>query len=119
MVRGVIGPEADHLRDEIGSGALVSKGIVGTHVVTEDGTLLGRVGEVLVSVAEPRTALRVVESTIQQFFGGGFYMAGDVPTSYSPDGTRMIVPSDTRERRGAESAAEALGRRTEPAGTPR
>jgi sporulation protein YlmC with PRC-barrel domain len=118
MVQGEIRGERADVRDEIRSGTLASKGLVGTNVVTEDGTLLGRVSEVFVSASEPRTALRVVESSIQQFFGGGFYMRGDVPSSYAPDGTRMIVPSDTREHRAAESADEALHKRAEEAGSP-
>jgi hypothetical protein len=83
--------------------------MVGTNVVTEDGKLLGRVGEVHLSLETPRVTYRVAESTLQRFLGGGFYIAGDLPSAYSRDGVRMIVPPDTEERYAAESVDEAFG----------
>lgn len=82
--------------------------IVGTNVVTEDGKLLGRVREVHILADRPRAVYRVAETTLQRFFGGGFYLAGDVPRSYSPDGARMIVPADVEQRHAASSVAEAV-----------
>lgn len=83
--------------------------VVGTNVVTEDGKLLGRVSEVHISLEMPRVVYRVTESTLQRFLGGGFYIAGDLPSAYSRDGVRMIVPPDTEERYAAESLDEAFG----------
>jgi hypothetical protein len=45
---------------------------------------------------------------LQRFFGGGFYIAGNVPHAYSSDGVRMIVPDDTENSRAVESLAEAI-----------
>jgi len=82
--------------------------IIGTNLVTEDGKLLGQVREVYILAERPQAVYRVAETTLQRFFGGGFYLAGDVPSSYSPDGVRMIVPADTEARYAASSLAEAI-----------
>jgi uncharacterized protein YrrD len=82
--------------------------IIGTNLVTEDGKLLGQVREVHILADRPQAIYRVAETTLQRFFGGGFYLAGDVPRSYSPDGARMIVPADTEARYAASSLAEAI-----------
>jgi sporulation protein YlmC with PRC-barrel domain len=119
MVQGTIGDDRDAVREELWSGAMAVRDLGGSTVVTEDGTLLGRVGDVFVSAKEPRVAIRVIESTVQQFFGGGFYLAGDVPASYAPDGTRLVVPSDARERFGAESVSGAFSPQTEQVGSAR
>lgn len=83
--------------------------IVGTNVVTADGKLLGRVSEVHVSLEAPRAVYRVTESTLQRFLGGGFYIAGDLPTAYSRDGVRLIVPEDTEETYAVTTLDEAFG----------
>ena len=89
--------------------------IVGTNVVTVEGKLLGRVSEVHISLETPRVAYRVTESTLQRFFGGGFYIAGDLPSGYSRDGVRMIVPADTDERYAVTMVDEAFGARSQDA----
>ena len=89
--------------------------IVGTNVVTDEGELLGRVSEVHISLETPRTAYRVTGSTLQRFFGGGFYIAGDLPSGYSRDGVRMIVPVDTDERHAVTTVDEAFGTRRQDA----
>lgn len=119
MVRGAIGDDRDAVREELWSGAMAGRDLGGASVVTEDGTLLGRVSDVFISTEDLRVAFRVVESTVQQLFGGGFYLAGAVPTSYAPDGTRLIVPGDARERLGVESVSDALRPQTERAGSAR
>ena len=93
---------------ELAGGVAAIGEIVGTNVVTEDGKLLGRVREVHILAERPRAVYRVAETTLQRFFGGGFYLAGNVPRSYSPDGVRMIVPADTEGRYAAASLAEAI-----------
>jgi uncharacterized protein YrrD len=91
------------------SGVSAARGLVGTNVVTDDGRLVGKVSDVYISAERPRLAYRVTGSALERFFGGGFFMGGDVPRAYSPDGARLIVPADTEDRRAARSAAEAIG----------
>jgi sporulation protein YlmC with PRC-barrel domain len=97
-------------------GALVDgvsgRELAGTNVVSADGRLIGRVSDVYISLDEPRAAYHVTHSTLQRFFGGGFYLAGDVPRAYAPDGARMIVPEETEDRLACPSAEEALGLNT-------
>jgi len=83
--------------------------IKGASVVTGDGRLLGRISDVYVSAEEPRIAYHVTESTLQRFFGGGFYLAGDVVRAYAPDGVRLIVPEDTETRLAADSLDNVFG----------
>lgn len=85
--------------------------VVGTNVVTEEGKLLGRVSEVHVSLDTPRIIYRVTESTLQKFLGGGFYITGDLPSAYSRDGVRMIVPAETEDRYAVTTIEEAFGAR--------
>jgi uncharacterized protein YrrD len=86
-----------------------SRELTGTNVVSADGKLLGRVSDVYISLDHPRAAYHVTHSTLQRFFGGGFYLAADVPRAYSPDGARMIVPEDAEHRLAVSSPGEALG----------
>lgn len=83
--------------------------INGTSIVTGDGRLLGRISEIYVSAEEPRIAYYVTESTLQRFFGGGFYLAGDVVRAYAPDGVRLIVPEDTESRYATDSLENVFG----------
>jgi sporulation protein YlmC with PRC-barrel domain len=86
--------------------------LLGTNVVSADGKLLGQVSDVFISLDQPRAAYQVANSTLQRFFGGGFYLAGDVPRAYAPDGARMIVPEDVEHRFAVSSLGEALGLNT-------
>jgi uncharacterized protein YrrD len=97
----------DHA-DELTGGVRAVGEMVGSNVVTEDGALLGRISEVYIGAEQPRAVYRVAESTLQKFFGGGFYIAGDVALSYSPDGARIIVPADTEDRYAASSLADVF-----------
>ena len=83
--------------------------ILGIQVVTEKGKLLGRVCEVYILVDSPQVFYRIATSTWQRLFGGGFFMAGDVPHAYSLDGLRLIVPAETEEHYVATSLIGALG----------
>ncbi|MEP7340123.1 MAG: PRC-barrel domain-containing protein [Acidobacteriota bacterium] len=89
------------------AGGVNSSAIVGANVVTEDGKLLGRVSEVHVSEDRSVAIYHVVESTLQRFFGGGFFLAGDVPQAYSQEGRRLIVPANTEDMHARSSLAEA------------
>jgi len=90
------------------TGGVPAHELVGANIVTEDGKLLGRVSEVYISTEQPQAVYHVAESTLQRFFGGGFYIAGNVPRAYSPDGVRMIVPDDTENSRAVASLAEVI-----------
>jgi hypothetical protein len=96
------------------SNFIIGQDVIGSKVVTEDGTLLGRVSEAHIGVDQPgvagaaRVVYRVAESTLQKFFGGGFFLPGSVARSYSPEEKRMIVPADTENRYAASSLAEAV-----------
>jgi hypothetical protein len=46
---------------------------------------------------------------MQKFLGGGFYIASDLPTAYSHDGVRIIVPAYTEERYAVTTIDEAFG----------
>jgi uncharacterized protein YrrD len=93
---------------EVAGGVRALEEMVGSKVVTEDGDLLGRISDVYVRADRPQAIYRVTESRVQKFFGGGFFLPGDVTRSYSPEGGRMIVPADTEERYAASSLADAL-----------
>lgn len=106
-VRGSVA-QTNNTTGAIGGGVEAVGELVGTNVITEDGKLLGRVREVHILAGHPQAIYRVAETTLQRFFGGGFYLAGNVPRSYSTDGVRMIVPADTEERYAVSSLAEAI-----------
>ncbi len=108
MVRGVISEDRDDVAREIQSGELALHDLVNTSVVTDDGVHLGRISEVWLDVDNGRVAYRIIESSLQRLFNGGFFVAGDVPTSFAPDGSRIIVPAQTRERFGRTSVSEAF-----------
>jgi uncharacterized protein YrrD len=80
--------------------------MIGSTVVTEDGKLLGRISEVYIGADRPQVVYRVAESTLQKFFGGGFFIDGNVAISYAPDGARIIVPAETEDRYAASSLSE-------------
>jgi sporulation protein YlmC with PRC-barrel domain len=94
--------------DAVREGVSASEGIIGANVVTDAGKLIGRISEVHISMDHPRTVYRVTESTLQKWFGGGFYIAGNVPRGYAGDKPRLIVPADVEERLAANSVIEAL-----------
>lgn len=93
---------------ELAGGIRAVDEMVGSNVMTEDGRLLGRISDVYIRADQPRAIYRVAESTLQKFFGGGFFLPGNVPHSYAPDGSRIIVPADTENRYATSSLIEAL-----------
>ncbi len=94
--------------NEMAGGIRAVDELIGSTVVTEDGNLLGRISEAYIRADKPQAVYRVAESTIQKFFGRGFFLAGDVARSYAPDGSRIIVPADTEDRYATSSLAESL-----------
>jgi sporulation protein YlmC with PRC-barrel domain len=99
---------ADEYAGEMAGGVRAVDEMIGANVVTEDGRLLGRISDVYIRADQPRAVYRVAESTLQKFFGGGFFLPGNVPRSFAPDGARIIVPADTEDRHATSSLAEAL-----------
>jgi uncharacterized protein YrrD len=93
---------------ELAGGVRAIDEMIGSNVVTETGDLLGRIREVFLRTDKPQAVYRVTETTIQKFFGGGFFLPGDVALSYAPDGVRMIVPAETVDRYAASSLVDAL-----------
>lgn len=89
-------------------GVLGAGVLAGANVVTEDGRLLGTVKDVHVLPELGLVAYKVAGGMMQKIFGGGYFIAGDVPVALSADGARMIVPSDTEEKLAAGSVDELL-----------
>jgi uncharacterized protein YrrD len=114
-----IGPDAvmtswesfEHAGDrfsQLADGVRAVDELVGSNVVTENGDLLGRISDIYIRADKTQTVYRITESKIQRFFGGGFFLPGDVTRSYAPDGARIIVPADTENRYATSSLADAL-----------
>ena len=114
-----IGPDAvmtswesfEHAGDrysQLADGVRAVDEMVGSNVVTEDGDFLGRISDIYIRADKTQTVYRITESRVQKFFGGGFFLPGDVTRSYAPDGARIIVPADTENRYATSSLADAL-----------
>jgi sporulation protein YlmC with PRC-barrel domain len=82
--------------------------IIGTNLVTEEGRLVGRVSEVHISTKKPFAVYKVAESTLQIFFGGGFYIPAYAVRAYSDDGVRMVVPANIEDGYGTSSPEDAM-----------
>jgi sporulation protein YlmC with PRC-barrel domain len=82
--------------------------LIGTRVVGEEGTLLGQISEVYISLEKPRIAYRVAGSALDRMFGGGFYISGKLPRAYARSEQRMIVPAGTSERFAVKTAEDAM-----------
>jgi hypothetical protein len=68
--------------------------LLNAYVVTDQGVLLGRVGEVcLCPSATPQVFYYLVRSPLQRLLGRGFFIAGDAPYAYSRIGARLLVPT--------------------------
>lgn len=108
----------DSLTGLLAGGAHALGEIVGTHIVTQDGRVVGRVSEVFIDTLVPHSYYRVTESALQRLFKGGYFISSDVVKAYSSDHTRMIVPVDIEDRYAFHSLAELL-ERDRPARHPR
>jgi sporulation protein YlmC with PRC-barrel domain len=100
--------EPKELHHEMPGGVGVCGTLIGTNVVTETGNLLGSVNEVLLLPETGQIVYHVVDSTLQRLFGGGFFLAGDVPCFYSQFGARFIVPAETQARYAAKQLNQAI-----------
>ena len=109
VMAGRAGELDDATRAESLEGGVPADGeLIGTRIVSEDGTLLGEITGVYISLEKPRICYRVTASAISRMFGGGFYISGNLPRAYTRTEKRMIVPTGTEERFALKSAEEAL-----------
>jgi uncharacterized protein YrrD len=90
--------------------------MVGSTVITEDGRVIGRVSEIYLSSESRDFAYRIAESGWQKLVGGGFFVAGQVPRAFSPEGSRLIVPADTSVRYAHSTLAEIFSSGEVPTG---
>lgn len=86
-------PAALDFAGGIAQGVLATK-ILGASVVTENGSRIGSLESVWVDPATAQIHYRVAESALQRITGGGFFISGQVPRTFSPDARRLIVPAD-------------------------
>jgi sporulation protein YlmC with PRC-barrel domain len=95
------------LRKMLEKGVQAQGELVDSAVVTKDGRLLGRVSGVFLQPEPMRAIYHITSSEWQRLFGGGFYLAGNAPCTYSRAGARLIAPADTR-RHVFRSLAESV-----------
>jgi len=95
------------LRKMLEKGVQAQDELVDSAVVTKDGRLLGRLSGVFLQTETMRAIYHITSSEWQRLFGGGFYLAGNVPCAYSRAGARLIAPADTR-RHVFRSLAESV-----------
>jgi uncharacterized protein YrrD len=103
---GATGRPADDAARQ--DGVLALRDLVGSNVVTDQGKLLGRVSEVLVSSERPVVAYRVTDSALQRLVGRGMSLPGCAAEAYSADGTRMIVSAGAEAEFAGASVSDAL-----------
>jgi hypothetical protein len=89
-------------------GVAASRGLCGTSVVTDEGELLGRVGEVSVLADSKRTRLEVARAGWRRLVYPGFTLAGDAPHVHSLSGRRLIVADERRDSTQARSGVHLL-----------
>lgn len=81
----------DKINAAIRDGVRVCRNLIGAEAITKSGKLLGRVIEVYVIDEQLRMIYRVASSRLQKMFGGGFFIAGNLPHAWSKTGARLIV----------------------------
>jgi sporulation protein YlmC with PRC-barrel domain len=99
---------SENFEDFLRGGVRVRRDLMGASVVTDAGELLGRVSDVYILEEQLLTVHRVAGSKLQEVFGGGFFVAGNVPRAWSRMGSRLIVPGSTQQDHAASSLAEAI-----------
>jgi uncharacterized protein YrrD len=85
---------------------IVAGTILGAKLVTEDGRLVGQISEIHIDKDTPEIFYHIAGSNLQRMFGGGFYISAKIPKAYSPDGKRLIVPTDIEEHHAKRSLEE-------------
>lgn len=101
-------PTREPVDGALQDGVLALRDLVGSNVVTDQGKLLGRVSEVLVSSERPVVAYRVTDSALQRLAGRGMALPGCAAEAYSTDGTRMIVSARAEAEFAKASVSDAL-----------
>lgn len=97
----------DKINAAIRDGVRVCRNLIGAEAITKSGRLLGRVTEIYVMEEQLRTIYRVASSRLQKMFGGGFYIAGNLPHAWSRNGARLIVNAEVSGREPFASLDEA------------
>jgi sporulation protein YlmC with PRC-barrel domain len=100
--------DAESLKEALSGGVQVCRELIGASVITDAGRLLGRVSEVHILEEQLWSFYRVAGSKLQELFGGGFFIASNVPRAWSHRGSRLIVPANTPQRQAVSSLAEAI-----------
>jgi uncharacterized protein YrrD len=100
--------ESQRLAPLCAEGVAVNGTLLGASVVTEEGKLLGRVSEVYLHEEHLQVSYRITKSKFQRLWGGGFFLAGYVPLTWSSIGARLIVPADTSVRHAAPTLQALL-----------
>jgi uncharacterized protein YrrD len=106
--------ERQKLAPKLASGLAVCRGLLGASVVTEEGELLGRVTEAYLHEERQQISYRITKSKLQELWGGGFFLAGHVPLTWSSLGARLIVPADTASKHARASLQAVFTTRPEP-----
>lgn len=88
------------------------KEILGANLITENGKMLGQVREIYIGYDTGEVIYRVAGSTLQKFFGRGFYIPGNLPHAYAANQPRLMVAADTEERFAKDSVDAVLAEST-------
>ncbi len=108
MVRQDTRPGSRGFWPSIDDGVSVCGDLIGAAAVTTTGKLLGRVSGVYLVEDSLRTIYRISSSRLQRAFGGGFFMAGNLPHAWSQKGSRLIVNTVDSERHLFSSLDETV-----------
>ncbi|MEP7337663.1 MAG: PRC-barrel domain-containing protein [Acidobacteriota bacterium] len=98
----------DKINAAIRDGVRVCRNLIGAEAITKSGRLLGRVTEVYVLEEQLLIIYRVASSWLQEMFGGGFFIAGNLPHAWSRNGARLIVKAEAPGRSLFSSLDEAI-----------
>lgn len=83
-------------------------------IVTQDGRLLGKINDIYLQNATLDSLpviYHITASFWQRLTGGGFYLAGDMPSHYSHPGNRLIVPADAKQQDARRTLKDSLNSR--------
>lgn len=89
--------------------------LVGALLVTEDGRLVGHVADVYVAADGSGAVYRIARSPLDRVLGRGLFLPAKAARSYSPEGSRLIVPADVEARHGHRKLSE-VARHAAPGG---
>jgi uncharacterized protein YrrD len=101
-------PEAKSLKEVSSDGVRVCRDLIGAKVITGDGKLLGGVSDVYLLEEQLWAFYYITKTKLQEFFGSGFFIAGNVPQAWSDRDACLIVPAHAERSCTALSLAEAI-----------